>query len=187
MGGAGCSSVAPQHHGGFVLFGQLPERGVKARVICFHQRARFLDQQEERRIGGILAGGAPMHKTRRVLVNGSHLRCQHSDQRDGGRSGAQRLACEFLGIEGVRVGGLRYRLSGWQRNYSLTCFHARQRYFEIEHRAQDRLAGEQIRERLGGSEAFNETRRHQMSKNTVSQSPASRIWKYQTRGSPASM
>ena len=72
IGGAGLQKGAAQHYRGLMLLGQDSQGASEPFVVRFEQRPGLLQQQDQRGVGDVLAGGAPMHESRGKLVGSAH-------------------------------------------------------------------------------------------------------------------
>ena len=90
----------PREHDSRRVFGrELRQRGVEPSMIGSEDRAGLFQREDQRGIGNVLAGRAPVDEPRRVVVDGADVGAQRPDQRNRDRRVLPRLAREARGVE----------------------------------------------------------------------------------------
>ena len=108
-----------------------------------------LKGQDHRRVRDVLTRRAEVHEPGARGVGGLHARRERGDQRNRDGSRDARLSSDSRRVDalGPRRGG--NRLGGAAGNDAGLRLSPRERGFEVEHRLQDRLVREDLRQRVG--------------------------------------
>src|SRR5690348_9941020 len=100
-----------------------------------------------------------MHESRAVFVELADTRGESVDKGNGGGSRLPGIARDGRDVEEIYA---LDRLGGRLRDPAEARLRPCQRGFELEQRRKHRAVGKQIRELFGGSEAVNQSRRHEL-------------------------
>ena len=78
----GLQQRPPQHHRGCVPFREIPQRTVEPSVVGGDRHPRLLEEQHQRGVGDVLAGGSPMHVGGAGRIDEMNALAQCLDERD---------------------------------------------------------------------------------------------------------
>ena len=109
-------------------------------------------KQDHRRIGDVLAGGAPVNELRALRVSRAHAIGERFHHRDRHGAGSQALPRELGNLGRVESRGLGETGDGVRRRLrddACSRFRSRQGGLEIEHRLEDRRVRENVRHGRG--------------------------------------
>ena len=185
IGVAGCISVRPSMIVAACASESRRSDDDSARVLDRQHRPDPREEEDECRVGHVLAGGAPVHVGGAVGTCGADARGERGDERNrrGGRRAG--LARDRDGVEGVHLRGRRDGVRGRDWNDPGPRLDPRQRDLEIEHGLQHGGVGERVRHGVARGQRVDQAVRAHRSKNTVSPSPCRRISHSQLPATPA--
>ena len=149
----------PQHHRRCVPFREVPQRTVEPSVVGGDRYARLLEEQHQRGVGDILAGGSPMHIGGAGRIDEMNALAEGLDKRNRGRGVSARGPGDRRGVEAAAERGLGNRARGCRGNHAGGGRGPRQRALELEHRRDDAVVGENRGQMVGRGEAVEEAHR----------------------------
>ena len=141
-GRGGLQERPSEHHRVRVLGSKLAQSIDQSRMVGRENRPGASKKQYERRVGNVLAGCAPVYEPCGVRIVGTHSFRECLYDGDGGRTGTQSFVRQNGGVKIFSDGCFSDGVRGCLWNYTLACFRARERRFEIQHGLQDLLIGE---------------------------------------------
>jgi hypothetical protein len=140
------------------------QRGTETGVVVIEHAARTMHEQRHRRVDDVLTRRAPVHETRGLGVDRTHLRGQRLDERDrDGRRGSGRLR-HLRRVEALDLGGHGDRVGSFDRDHAALRLRSGEARLDIQQRLKHRGVVEDRRQRRGGGQRVEQMSGHQVTR-----------------------